>query len=139
VGWVGLVCFESSGEDHVSFHIIFLAFSLNLHRFTCHVENTSFHFFVNTHLFTYEHKKCMYLYFMYVHIYRYVPTVGGFGGVLQDIFWADFGAIFLGQKNSDHASMGLSLPPLTATGGRDRGKAAGKEESERGTRRGERG
>ena len=43
-GWVGLVCFEFSGEDHVSFHIIFLAFSLNLHRFTCHVENTSFHF-----------------------------------------------------------------------------------------------
>ena len=25
-GWVGLVCFESSGEDHVSSHIIFLAF-----------------------------------------------------------------------------------------------------------------
>ena len=68
VGWVGLVCFESSGEDHVSFHIIFSAFSLNLHLFTCHVENTSFHFFVNTHLFTYEHNICLHIYIIYVHI-----------------------------------------------------------------------
>ena len=69
VRWVGLVCFESYGEDHVSFHIIFNAFSLNLHLFTCHVENKSFHFFfVNTHLFTYEHNICMYIYIMYIYI-----------------------------------------------------------------------
>ena len=73
-GWVGLVCFESSGEDHVSFHIIFSAFSLNLHCFTCYVENTSFHFFVNIHLFTYEHNICMYIYFMYVYIFILVRT-----------------------------------------------------------------
>ena len=101
-GWVGLVCFESSGEDHVSFHIIFIAFSLNLHLFTCHVENTSFHFFFKKHTCSLMNiiYVCIYIR-IYIYICTYVRIVGGFGGPLLDTFWADFGAKKLGQKNSD--------------------------------------
>ena len=84
---MGLDCFESSGEEHVSFHIIFLAFSSNLHRFTCHVENTSFHFFCKH---TPVHLRTKY---MYVHIY-YVLSEGSedpseifFGPILGQFFW----------------------------------------------------
>ena len=94
-GRVGLVCFESLGEDHVSFHIIFSVFSLNLHSFTCHVENTFFRFFVNTHLFTYEHNIYVRTYNIYTYIYigTYLSSEGS-----KDPSEINFGPI-LGQKN----------------------------------------
>ena len=76
----------------MSFHIIFLAFSLNLHQFTCHVENTSFHFFCKytpDHLYMYVH-----IVYIRTYVYRYVPIVGGIGGPSK----INFGPI-LGQKN----------------------------------------
>ena len=61
VGWVGLVCFESSGEEHVSFHIIFFGIFIELTPFHMSCRKYIFSFFVNTHLLTYEHNIYMYI------------------------------------------------------------------------------